>query len=196
MQPVRLVARQTSEPAALPRILPSVPVNDGFVPPSITWQRGTAYFEMSPGGANGSGHAARMKGKIGGADIVYAGMGVNFVDPKGTYDASKYKGVSFWAKKGPGSISNVRLKVPDTNTDPDGKVCSECFNDFGADLVLTEEWQQFVIPFERMKQMKNWGSPHPDAIDAKTLYGIQWQVNEKGQKFDIWIDEISFTGCE
>ena len=50
MQPVRLVARQTSEPAALPRILPSVPVNDGFVPPSITWQRGTAYFEMSPGG--------------------------------------------------------------------------------------------------------------------------------------------------
>jgi endoglucanase len=153
-------------------------------------------FAMSEGGAKGTKYAARMHGTVGSGEPVYAGMGFNFVDPKGQYDASKYKGVSFWAKKGPGSIANVRLKVPDVATDPDGKQCSDCFNDFGADLTLTEEWQQFTIPFHAMKQMKGWGSPHPDGIDAKTLYGMQFQVNEKGGKFDIWVDEIEFTGCQ
>jgi endoglucanase len=111
------------------------------------------------------------------------------------YDASKYKGISFWAKKGPGSTGNVRLKVPDVSTDPDGKMCKECFNDFGLDLQLTEEWTQYTIPFTSMKMMKGWGSPRADGIDPSKLYGMQWQVNEPGAKFDIWIDEIAFTGC-
>ena len=153
-------------------------------------------FSMSEGGAKGTKYAARMQGTVGGGDLVYVGMGFNFVDPKGQYDASKYKGVSFWAKKGPGSVANVRLKVPDVATEPDGKICSDCYNDFGADLTLSEEWQQFTIPFSAMKQMKGWGSPHPAAIDATKLYGMQFQVNEKGGKFDIWVDEIEFTGCE
>ena len=28
-----------------------------------------------------------------------AGVGLNFTEPKGQYDASAYKGISFWAKK-------------------------------------------------------------------------------------------------
>src|SRR5690606_14633561 len=83
-------------------------------------------FTMTPGGHDGTGHAARMYGQVGGGDVVYVGVGLNFVDPKGQYDASAYKGISFWAKKAAGS-GNVRLKVPDVNTDPDGGVCSECF---------------------------------------------------------------------
>ncbi len=164
------------------------------VTPTSGDQGGT--FTMSEGGANGTKYSAHMTGSVGGGDPAYVGMGFNFVDPKGQYDATKYKGISFWAKKGPGSTGNVRLKVPDVSTDPDGKVCNDCFNDFGADLVLTEEWQQFTIPFEAMKQMKGWGSPHPAGIDPSKVYGMQWQVNEKGSKFDIWVDEISFTGCQ
>lgn len=163
------------------------------VTPMSGEQGGT--FSMTPGGANGTKYAARMHGSIGGADIVYAGMGLNFVDPKGQYDASRYGGISFWAKRGPGT-PHVRLKVPDVNTDPDGKVCSECFNDFGVDLVLTEQWQQFTIPFKAMKQMKGWGNPIKSSIDPKTIYGMQFQVNEKNATFDIWVDEIQFTGCQ
>src|SRR6478672_1889202 len=44
-------------------------------------------FAMSPGGAGGSQFAAHMSGKVAGGGTVYAGMGLNFVDPKGTYDA-------------------------------------------------------------------------------------------------------------
>ena len=152
-------------------------------------------FEMSPGGANGTQFAAHMKGTIGTGNIVYVGMGMNFVDPKGPYDASKYQGVTFWAKKGPGSTGNVRLKMPDNSTDPDGGVCSECFNDFGVDMKLTEEWTQYTLLFDNMSQQKGWGSPRKSDIDKASVYGIQFQVNDKGQPFDIWVDNIQFTGC-
>ncbi|HEV8549350.1 MAG TPA: carbohydrate binding domain-containing protein, partial [Polyangiaceae bacterium] len=136
-------------------------------------------FEMSDGGAKGSGgHHARMKGSIGTSDIVYAGMGMNFVDPKGTYDASRYQGIAFWAKKNPGSTPNVRLKVPDAQTDPDGKSCHQCFNDHGFNLVLADDWQLYTIPFTSMTQ-EDWG-PKDSGIDPSHLYGIQFQVNEKG----------------
>jgi endoglucanase len=153
-------------------------------------------FAMSPGGANGTPFAAHMSGTVGRSGFsLYAGMGLNFVDPKGQYDSSKYKGITFWAKKGPGSTGNVRMKVPDIATEPDGKICKECYNDFGMDFELTEQWTQYTIPFTSMKQLKGWGSPHTEGIDSKTLYGIQWQVNEPGAAYDIWVDEIAFTGC-
>ena len=170
-----------------------VDTNGSTITPTAGSQGGT--FAMTAGGANGSKYAARMTGQVGSAETVYAGMAMNFVDPKGTYDGTAYKGISFWAKKGPGSTQKVRLKVPDINTDPDGKVCKECYNDFGADLVLTDEWRQFIFPYGALKQMKGWGSPHMPAVDASQMYAIQFQVNDKGQPFDIWVDDIQFTGC-
>lgn len=162
------------------------------VTPTAGEQGGT--FAMSPGGANGSQYAGRMQGKVGNGEIVFAGMGVNFVNPKGPYDASAYKGISFWAKRGAGT-GKVRLKVPDSNTDPDGKVCTECFNDFGADLDLTENWAKYVVPFSSMKQLPGWGAPHPSAITPSKLYGIQFQVNQPGVNYEIWVDDLQFTGC-
>jgi hypothetical protein len=82
-------------------------------------------YTMSPGGANGSKYAANMKGKIGGADqpplYLSVGMGTGFTDPRATYDASKYKGIAFWAKKGAGSTGKVRLKVPGREHGPSGQ---------------------------------------------------------------------------
>jgi len=150
-------------------------------------------FEMSDGGASGTRHHARMKGTVGSADIVYAGMGLNFVDPKGAYDASRYQGIAFWAKKNPGSASRVRVKVPDAQTEPDGKQCRQCFNDHGWDLELGDQWELYTLPFAAMKQ-EDWG-PKDGGIDPAHLYGIQFQVSEKGAAFDISVDEIQFTGC-
>ncbi len=154
-------------------------------------------FIMSPGGANGEPFAARMMGKVSGSgDPQYAGLGFSFTNPKADYDGSKYTGVAFWAKVGPGSIKEVRLKVPDVNTDPDGKVCTECFNDFGVTLDLTEQWTKYTVPFDKMSQLEGWGSPQKDKIDASKLYGMQWQVNKAGQSYDIWISDVSFVGCK
>jgi endoglucanase len=150
-------------------------------------------FEMSVDGAVGTPHQARMKGKVGGGDIVYAGMGLNFVDPKGAYDASRYGGISFWAKKNPGSTAHVRLKVPDAQTDPDGKLCKQCFNDHGLELQLYDEWTLYTVPFKSMRQ-EDWG-PKDNGIDPSRIYGIQFQVSEKNAPFDISVDELKFTGC-
>lgn len=102
-------------------------------------------FIMSKGGATkDSMYTAQFLGKISSTgDPLYSGMGFSFTNPKGQYDASAYSGVSFYAKVGPNTVKAVRLKVPDVATDPDGKVCTECFNDFGSDLTLSTEWKQY-----------------------------------------------------
>ncbi len=152
-------------------------------------------FSFAPGGVHGSAYAARMKGSISKAQVVYAGMGANFVDPKGPYDGSKFGGMSFWAKKSPGTTPNVRFKIPDVATDPDGGVCSACYNDFGINLKLTEEWAQYIILWDMLKQERGWGAPHPHGIDNTQMFAAQFQVNDKGQKYDVWIDDLGFTGC-
>jgi endoglucanase len=153
-------------------------------------------FLMSPGGARDSKYAARMIGKVSAnGDPLFAGMGFSFANPKGPYDASAYTGVSFFAKVGAGSTKAVRLKVPDVDTDPDGKRCTECFNDFGADLTLTDQWKKYTVPFATMKQMEGWGSPSPPAVDKSKLFGLQWQVVAPGVSYDVWVDDVQFTGC-
>jgi endoglucanase len=152
-------------------------------------------FTMTEGGAHGSAMAARMQGKVGRANIVYVGIGFSFVDPKGAYDASRYQGIAFWAKAGDKSASGIRVKVPDLNTDKDGKVCTECYNDFGADLHLTPVWKRYVVPFASMTQLAGWGAPHTPAIETKKLFGVQWQVATPGAAYDIWIDDPELVGC-
>lgn len=155
-------------------------------------------FTMSPGGANDSKFAAEMKGKVGDADqppdYLNDGMGFGFVDPKATYDASKYKGITFWAKKtGAGTTGKVRVKVPDINTDPAGKVCTDaCFNDFGADIEVTEAWKQYSFAWSDLTQQMGWGSPSPPAITPSKLFGIQWQVNTPGANYDVSVDDVAF----
>jgi endoglucanase len=153
-------------------------------------------FAMSRGGASGSAHSAHVSGKIGSGQVVYAGMGFNFIDPKGVYDASAYGGISFWAKVGEGSTTKVRLKVPDVDTDSDGKVCTECFNDFGSDLELTTTWTKYTIPWSSLSQLQGWGAPRPGSLNAAKVFGVQWQVNAPGASYDIWVDDVVFTGCK
>lgn len=153
-------------------------------------------FTMSPGGSNGSKHAARAHGQVGYGEIAYGGMGVNLLDPKGPYDASRYKGISFWAKKGPDSHGRVRFKVPDISTDEDAGVCTNCSNDFGAEITLYEGWEHFVFPWRKLKQLPDWGSPRPHGIKPHKLMSVQWQASIKGAVFDIWVDDVELVGCE
>jgi endoglucanase len=153
-------------------------------------------FTMSPGGVNGSKYAANVRGQVGHGQVVFGAMGVNLVDPKNPYDASQYKGVAFWAKKGPGSYGKVRFKVPDISTDGDGGICTDCFNDFGAEITLSESWQHFVFTWRKLRQLPDWGAPKPKAIKPDKLFGLQWQINKPGAVIDMWVDDVEFVGCE
>jgi hypothetical protein len=151
-------------------------------------------FIQSPGGANGLQYAAHMLGKVSASGFPqYAAMGFNFMNPRAAYDGSKYSGVSFYAKVGARSQTRVRFSVPDVDTDPQGKVCTACSNDFGVDLALTDQWQWFTIRFAQMRQLEGWGSPQKDQVDKAHLYGVQWQVNEPGSSYDVWVSDIRFS---
>jgi hypothetical protein len=110
------------------------------------------------------------------------------------YNASKYTGISFFAKKGSTTANGaVRVKVPDRNTDPTGGICTSCSNDFGVDLTLTTTWTKYTIPFSGMTQQAGWGAPRPAKIDPTGVVAVQFQVGTTGQVYDIWVDDVTFT---
>lgn len=152
-------------------------------------------FTIAAGGADGSDGALRMHGTLADADGAYAGLGLSLTEPKAPYDASRYTGISFSARRAPGSAAAVRLKLPDVNTDPEGGVCTECFNDFGIDFQVAEQWTRYVVAFADLAQGAGWGQPRVPALDASRLYSVQWQVATRGASFDIWIDDVAFVGC-
>lgn len=147
---------------------------------------------FAPGGPQGSKYFAHAKGKLAtsGASI-YAGIGFNLADPKSLYDASKYQGISFWAK----GNATLRFKTPDVQTEPGGDRCTSCYNDFGVDIALYPEWTRFTVPFAKMKQQPGWGDPAP-AVAKDALFAIQWQVSKPGAEFDFAIDNVEFVGCK
>lgn len=148
-------------------------------------------FKPEAGGPNGLSHAAHMHGKMASnGKSIYVGMGFSFLNPKGSYDGSKYKGISFWAK-GPGK---VRFEVPDVNTQPEGDKCSDCYNNFGVELYLTDQWTRYTVPFDRLAQQSGWGDQQPE-VSAKELFGVQWQFKSPGVDYDVWVDDIEFVGC-
>jgi len=144
------------------------------------------------GGAHGSRCAWNLRGRLADERIVFAGLGVNFTDPKSAYDASRFAGVSFFARHGPGAAWQMRVHFPDGNTDPDGGVCGQCFNHFGANIELTEDWKQYTIPFDTLGQMGDWGTPRLERVDPSKLFGIEFRVKHVDEPFDIWIDDIAF----
>jgi endoglucanase len=151
-------------------------------------------FTMSPGGANGSKYAARIHGRSAPSGEPWVGLALSFTDPAGPYDASCCQGISFWAKKGQGSIETVRFNVGDGNTVPEGGVCKQCYNEFGVDLGFTDEWKQFTLPFAWLHQQSGWGEPFPK-LESDRLYHLHWEINYRDHAFDIWVDDVKFVGC-
>jgi endoglucanase len=143
-------------------------------------------------GGHDSKFAVEVKGKLAGKSIVYAAMGLNFRDPKEAYDASMYEGITFWAKSGAGP-AKMTVKMPDGNTDPDGQVCTACFNDYGAQITLTNQWERIVLPFRALHQEADWGAPRKPHIDPKRLFAIHFEAKTPGSDYDFWIDDIAFV---
>ena len=162
---------------------PGVP----FLPSVITPPRGASTY------------AARMQGA--GFTTWGAGMGLNFNDPgdgaggskKGTYDASTFAGITFWAKIGAGSTGAVRVNVSTKETDPAGGTCSpaaKCSDHFGKSVNLTSDWAEYLIKFADLAQL-GWGQPVAK-FNAAAVYACQFQV-AKGTTFDVWIDDVAFV---
>jgi endoglucanase len=151
-------------------------------------------FKPTLGGANGSRYAALVSGRLAPSGYsVYAGVGFSIEANGKTYDASKYKGISFMARMNDTAI--VRFKTPDVNTKPEGGRCKDCYNDFGVDLELTAQWAKYTILFSQMEQQRGWGDAAP-GVATEALFAIQWQLAKKDLAYELWIDDVQFVGCE
>jgi len=148
-------------------------------------------FTVVEGGYN-SKYAAEVKGKLSAQSIVYAAMGLNFEDPKTPFDASQYVGITFFAKRAPNTSPRLVVKLPDGNTDPDGGICSACYNDYGAILNVGEQWQRYVLPFRDLKQEPDWGAPRKPHVDPSKLFAIHWEAKASGTDYDFFVDNIAF----
>ena len=91
------------------------------------------------------------------------------------YDASKYAGIAFKAKIGPGSARSVRFKIGDVNTHKDAGICKTCWNHFGKDLSLTPEWKEYTVLFTVASSRRRAGAiPRPAALSTDKLVSLNW----------------------
>lgn len=107
-------------------------------------------------------------------------------------NASRFAGVKFRAK-GPATV-RVRLGTPATLPKEGGGVCEkQCYDSHGKLFTFTAEWQEYVVPFDRVQQ-GGWGTEA--RFDPSRLLDLSFSVEPKHLPADFWIDEIQFFTAE
>lgn len=150
-------------------------------------------FAAVEGGPPGSKKAIHFAGTSAYEDQWGAIVAVNFL-PEGFYDASKYAGVAFKIKAAKPN-SNIRLKMSDAASHPEGGQCSkECWNSFGKELVVGPEWQSVTLMWSDLAQQPDWGIPRPPLITASKIRDLEWTIYPSPE-FDFWVDDIHFVEC-
>ncbi len=146
------------------------------------------------GGRCGSQYAFHGSG---GPFTLYGGsFGHNTFSP--LLDATGWDGIVFWAKRGVGSRSTIRLNLSDVNTDEQGGVCQPDTpkNDptirtgcdkYGGYAIVDEVWRPFVIDFVEMRQ-GGWGL-QTSGLDTAGIYSIIFAY-QTGY-WDLWIDDVA-----
>jgi hypothetical protein len=157
------------------------PVGMPFVMAKVPKANGTSQYA-----ANSTGSGFTTWGAGFGFDLNNDG-----VTKKG-FDGSQYTGITFWALAGTGGTTNIRFNVGDSQTTPEAGNCAAgmCSDDFGANVTLSADWQQFTFRFADMKAV-NWSKANLTAIDKAGLYYVHFQASQN-TTFDIWIDDIAF----
>jgi hypothetical protein len=131
-------------------------------------------------------------------------------------DLTAYAGVTFWARAGAPGGRDLRVQVSDVNTDPRGGICQDhdgsasdyCYNGFGVQLQLTDEFRQYTLDFSKFVQRGGWGYHPPDGIDWSRVYLMNFEMDLPAcsasatsmcagglpsLSFDIWIDDLYFV---
>jgi hypothetical protein len=105
------------------------------------------------------------------------------------YNASAFSGIKFRAK-GQGTIRLV-LGQPATMPSESGGVCTEkCYDTHGKVIFLTDKWEEYVVPWDRVQQ-EGWGT---DArFDPARLIQVGFKVDIKHLPVDFWLDDVEFV---
>jgi endoglucanase len=147
---------------------------------------------MTKGGPDKSKMAVHIKGNTAAVDTACAATFL-ILACGDMYDATKYAGLSFWAKTEAKAPAKIRFVVTDGQTDPKGKIDNLCASHFGKNLDIATEWKKYTVSFADFTQGA--GEPRFASLDAHRLFSLGWAVGE-GQDFDLWVDEVRFARCK
>jgi hypothetical protein len=113
------------------------------------------------------------------------------------YNASRYTGITFWARNDAGGSEGLFVAFPDKDTSVDGGLCKpnvtgplQCYDHYRAHVTLTPSWKKYTVTFKELSQM-GWGMQGA-AFDPSTLYQILFQIPVNAT-FGIWVDDVAFT---
>jgi hypothetical protein len=80
--------------------------------------------------------------------------------------------------------------MPETVGGDGGGQCKErCYDSYGKVLFLTDQWQEFSIPWESLQQ-EGWGTQV--RFDPARLIQLSLQVKVHDLPVDFWVDDIKF----
>lgn len=128
-----------------------------------------------------------------GFQIWGAGLGFSLAPDLEFYDASQFVGVTFWAKTSNPVGMNARFNLTNRHTLDFGGICGQqglCFDHYGLDVWVTDEWQPYTVFFEDMEP-RGWGQP-TTYFDATALHDVQFLLGEEGEDFELWLDDVAF----
>jgi hypothetical protein len=151
--------------------------------------------ESNAGEVAGSQLAAHLHG----SGFTDYGAGLSFSGWLTCVDISAFRGISFWAKGGPGTgttLANgprLNLLVPATLPAQFGGSCLVSCNDYhNVQLTLTEQWKQYSFTFSQFSQM-GFGPQVP--FNAKDVLGFNFVFlgAAGGVGFDFWLDDVELV---
>jgi hypothetical protein len=130
-------------------------------------------FEVATGGANASGAAGKMAGKVT-KTYPYGSIALATSLEEGgkPVDLSPYKGISFWAK-GDGKPIRLVFQSPAVKD----------YNYYGYVFTPTAEWQRFDVSFDQLTQ-EDWKDklvPVPQAEALAQVTYIAWTTFPPGE---------------
>jgi predicted chitinase len=153
----------------------------------------TMAAEATTGGPPGNTRAIHYKGSApGGWGATLAATIAN------CYDASIYKGISFYIKGNP-AAGNSQIKFsmhsPISEPAPSGgcsmedSAAGKCYDHFASVVNLTDQWQRVSLKWADLKQ--NCASD-PAYVPQAEILTLSFSILAPTAGFDFWVDNLSF----
>jgi hypothetical protein len=133
-------------------------------------------------------------------------FGSNMHDTSGTNadgrnhtDATDWDGIAFWARRSEDTSPNQALKmtVVDEFTAADkGSYCRDGLYDaegcdaYGRAVLLSDEWELFLIRFEEMYQEGHGLRSEEPTVLLEEVGGVSFLVG--GGTWEVWVDEVAY----
>jgi hypothetical protein len=106
------------------------------------------------------------------------------------YDASRYTGISFWARSGSNFGTPIGVSVATSATvatDKGGSCQLDCFDYHFFTIVPTTSWMHYQAPWTALKQ-KGWGTPA--GFNSTKIMYVEFAFTDTA--FDFYVDDLSF----